>query len=119
MLGTAVAWIIAIGLLLGQKLTLQFIGLTQGASEMLLAQVLGAAFVGYGLLSWLAKDFMDSKARQGALLSLFIFNAAGFVVTLLGVLSRQMRSGGWTVVIIFLVFAAAYGYFQFAGGGEE
>ncbi len=119
MLGTAVAFIFALGLLLGPKITLQFIGLTQGASEVLLGQVMGAALVGYGVLSWVTKDFMDAKARQGGLITLLVFNAVGFVVTLLGVLSKVMRSGGWTVVIIFLIFAAAYGYFQFAGSGEE
>ncbi len=95
MLGTAVAFIFALGLLLGPKITLQFIGLTQGASEVLLGQVMGAALVGYGVLSWVTKDFMDAKARQGGLITLLVFNAVGFVVTLLGVLSKVMRSGGW------------------------
>src|SRR5574341_1258566 len=119
MLGTAVAFVFALGLLLGPKLTLQFIGLTQGASETILGQVIGAALIGYGLLGWLAKDFTDVKARQGALWSLLVFNAVGFIVALLGVLSKVVRSSGWTVVILFLIFAAAFAYFQFAGPSEE
>ena len=118
-LNTVVALLFALVFLLGPAFALKFFGLTQGKSEVLLAQVIGAALVGFAFLAWFAKDYADSQATQGAVLSLLIFSAIGFVVTLLGVLSQVTRTGTlWLVVILFLLFAAGYAYFQFAGPRE-
>jgi hypothetical protein len=118
LLGTVVAFIFALGFLLGPTTILPMFGLTAGKSEVLLTQVFGAALIGFGVLSWFARDFTDLKARDGAVISLFLFNVVAFVVTLLGVLSGAMKSGGWVAAIIFLVFAAGYGYFQFVSPGD-
>ncbi len=118
-LNTVVALLFALVFLLGPAFALKFFGLTQGKSELLLAQVIGSALVGFGFLAWFARDYADPGATQGALVSLFIFNAIGFVVTLLGVLSQVTRTGAiWLVVILFLLFAVGYAYFQFAGPRE-
>lgn len=118
LLGTVVALIFALGLLLGPTTILQLFGLSTGNTEKLLAQFAGASLAGFGLLSWFAKDFTDPKAQDGAVITLLIFNVIAFIVSLLGVLSRVMRSGGWLATIIFLLFALGYGYFQFIGPKE-
>ena len=81
--------------------------------------VIGAGLVGFGLLSWFAKDFTDPQAIQGTVLSLFLCSAIAFVVTLLAVLSQVTR-GGWTwlAVVIFFVFSVGFAYFQFFGPRE-
>ena len=118
-LNTIVALLFALAFLLGPAPVLKFFGLTQGKTETLLAQVIGAALVGYGFITWFARDYADAQAIQGTVLSLFIYSGIGFVVTLLGVLSQVTRSGtAWLVVIIYLLFAAGYAYFQFMGPRE-
>lgn len=117
-LSTVVAFVFALGLLLGPTTVLQLFGLTTGNTEKLLAQLIGASLAGFGLLSWFARDFTDTKAHDGATITLFIFNVIAFVVSLLAVFSRVWRSGGWTAVIIFLLFALGFGYFQFIGPKE-
>jgi len=115
---TVISLLFAIALLLGPAYMLKFFGLTQGKTEQLLAQVLGAALTGLGVLSWFAKDF-EPQASKGAVLSLLIYSAVGFVVTLLGILSQVTRAGSaWLIVIIFLLFTAGYAYFQFMGPRE-
>jgi hypothetical protein len=118
LLSTAVAFIFALGLLLGPTTILQLFGLTTGNTEKLLAQLFGAALGGFGLLSWFARGFSDPKAQEGATITLFIFNVIAFIVSLLAVFSKVWRSGGWIAVIIFLLFALAFGYFQFIGPKE-
>ena len=71
------------------------------------------------MLGWFAKDFTDTRARDGAVLSLFLFSAIGFVVTLLAELSNVTRAGSaWIIVVVFLFFTLGYGYFQFIGPSE-
>jgi hypothetical protein len=118
LLNTIVAFVFALGLLLGPTTVLQLFGLTTGNTEKLLAQLIGASLAGFGLLSWFARDFSDSKAQDGAAITLFIFNVIALVVSVLAVFSGAWRSGGWTAVIIFLILAVGFGYFQFIGPKE-
>jgi hypothetical protein len=116
---TVISLLFAVALLLGPATILKFFGLTQGKTELLLAQILGAGLVGLGALAWFARDFADMQASRGAVVSLLTFNAIGFVVALLGLLSQVTRAGSaWLIVIIFLLFAAGYAYFQFIGPRE-
>ncbi|SRR5581483_1756184 len=115
---TVVSFLFAIGLLLKPDYLLKFFGLTQGKTELLLGQIIGAALIGFGLLAWFAKDF-EPQAGKGAVISLLIFSAIGFVVSLLGILSQVTRAGSaWLIVIVFLLFTAGYAYFQFMGPRE-
>lgn len=50
------AFIFALGLLLGPTTVLQLFGLTTGNTEKLLAQLIGASLAGFGLLGWFARD---------------------------------------------------------------
>jgi len=118
LLNTLVAFVFALGLLLGPTTVLTLFGLSTGNTEKLLAQLFGASLGGFGLLSWFAKDFTDAKAQEGATISLFITNVIAFIVSILAVFSKAWRSGGWIAVIIFLIFAAGFGYFQFIGPKE-
>jgi hypothetical protein len=118
LLNTAVAFIFALGLLLGPTTILQLFGLSTGNTEKMLAQLVGASLAGFGLLSWFARDFTDPKAQDGAAVTLFTFNVIAFIVSLLAVFSKVWRSGGWLAVLIFLILALAFGYFQFIGPKE-
>jgi len=116
---TIVSFLFAIALLLGPAYTLKFFGLSsEGKTDQLLAQLIGAALAGFGLLSWFAKDF-DAQSSRGAVISLLAFSVIGFVVSLLGILSRATTQGSaWLIVIIFLAFTAGYAYFGFMGPRE-
>jgi hypothetical protein len=112
------AFLFALALLLGPAIILKFFGLTGSATEVLLAQLVGAGLIGVGVISWFAKDY-DAAAMHGTVLALFVASAVAFVVALLGVLAKVPKSANaWIVVILFLVFAAGFAYFQFFGPRE-
>ncbi len=118
-LDAAISLLLALGFLLGPATLLKFFGFTQGKTEMLLAQVIGAALVAFAALAWFARDSADLHTMPGPSVALIIFGAIGFVVTLLALLSQVTRAGAaWILVILFLVSAVAFAYFQFVGPRE-
>jgi hypothetical protein len=105
--------IFALVLLLGPAYVLTAYGLRTGPSENLVAQLFGATLLVPGLLAWFAKDLADGEAVRGIVVSFLVSDVAGFVVALLGILAKTMKSSGWTVAIVFLFFVLSYGYLQF------
>jgi hypothetical protein len=88
-------------------------GVETNAAMNYMGQLLGAAFIGFAVLTWWARNANDSTARRAIVLSFFIGNVAGFVVALIGQLNEVVDTLGWSTVAIYLLFALAYGYFQF------
>jgi hypothetical protein len=118
-LDAAVSVLFALGFLLGPATMLKFLGLTQGKTEVLLAQILGAALIGFATLAWFGSRAVDSQSLQGTLAALISFSGIGFVVMLLSVMAQVTRAGGaWALATLFLLSAVGYAYFQFAGPRE-
>lgn len=114
-----VAFAFALGFLLGPEALLKLFGLSAGATEALTAQFFGTALVAVGLITWFAKDFADPSASKAVALSLFFAALCGLVVTVLGVLSRVIRTNSWLVIALYVLFIAAYGYLQFFSSRQE
>jgi len=76
-------------------------------------RLLGAAFLGYGALNWFARKTEESKARQAIVLAQSVGNAIAFMVALANQLSGVPNAVGWVGVVIHLLFALGYGYFEF------
>ena len=118
-LDAAISILLALGFLLGPATLLKFFGFTQGKTEVLFAQVFGAALVGFAALAWFSRDTADVHTAPGPTASLIVFDAIGFVVTLLALLSQVTRAGAaWILVLLFLVGALAFAYYQFVGPRE-
>ncbi|HEX8991819.1 MAG TPA: hypothetical protein VF784_09080 [Anaerolineales bacterium] len=116
LVGTVLSLLFALALLLGPATVLKFFGLTGSATEVLLAQLLGAGLVGVGLLSWFAKDFTEAQALQGTVIALLATSVVAFVVTLLGILAKVPKgNSAWIAAVLFLAFAVGFAYFQFFG----
>ncbi len=115
----AIAVLLALGFLLGPAVLLKFFGFTQGKTETLFAQILGGALVGFATLAWFARDSVDLRANPGPTVAMIVFGAIGFVVTLLALLSQVTRSGtAWILLLLFLLSAIGFAYFQFVGPRE-
>ena len=118
-LDAAISILLALGFLLGPATLLKFFGFTQGKTEMLFAQIFGAALVGYATLAWLSRDAVDVHTAPGPTIALIVFGAIGFVVTILALLSQVTRAGAaWILVVLFLITAIAFAYYQFIGPRE-
>jgi len=79
-----------------------------------MGQLFGAALIGIGLLTWTAKDAVDSDAREAILFALFVADGIGFVVALIGQLNNVVNNLGWSTVVIYLLLALGFGYFRFS-----
>lgn len=108
-----VAALFGIAFVLVPAQVIQLYGITVDAPLKYVGQLLGAAFVGFAILTWLARNATDSDARRAIVLALFVSDGVGFVVALIGQLAGVVNSFGWLNVAIYLLFALGWGYFQF------
>lgn len=92
--------------------TLSIFGMTAGPTGILMAGFFGATFIGIGLICWLGRR-EDLKALRNVTLSLFIADAVGTIVALMGQLSGVPNTLGWLVFALWLFFALGLGYFRF------
>ena len=79
-----------------------------------MGQLFGAALIGFGLLSWRARNADQSDALAAIIFSFFIADCIGFVVALIGQLNNVVNTFGWSTVAIYFLLALGFGYFQFS-----
>ena len=118
-INAVVAVLFGIAFMLVPDQVVSFYGVEATATLNYAGQLLGAAFVGFAVLTWSARNANDSTARRAIVLALFIGNAAGFAVALIGQVNNVVGALGWSSVAIYLLLALGYGYFQFAKPAPE
>jgi hypothetical protein len=74
--------------------------------------LLGAALIGIGLLTWLARNVADAKAQRAMILALLIYHAIGVIVSVLGTLSGVMKALGCLAVRIYVVLTLGHAFLQ-------
>jgi hypothetical protein len=105
----------SLALLLIPASMLDLFGLSTGPVDKLLIQFFGAELLGAGLITLFAMNTRELRSHRSLTLSFFIADGIGFIVALGGMLTGVMNGLGWLLVIIYLLLAAAFGYFQFIG----
>ena len=93
-------------------------GLAVDAGFGLVAQLFGAALIGYAILTWQVRKTADSDARRAIVLALFISDGVAFVLALMAQLKGLVNSLGWSTVAIYLLLALGFAYFHFAKPSE-
>mgnify|MGYP001143102212 CR=1 FL=1 len=104
---------ISLGLpiLLIPKLFYSIFGLALAAGGVFAAREYGASLMGNFLLTWIGRNAHESDARRGIIWALCVYDAIGFVVTLIFTLSGVPNMLAWMPVGLYLFLAVAYGYF--------
>jgi hypothetical protein len=87
---------------------------TEGApaltpAGLVMANLLGAAFIGFGVVSLQARDAGDSVARRAIALGFVVGNVIAAVMTVLGINAGAANALGWSTVAIYLLLAAGFG----------
>jgi hypothetical protein len=118
-----VAVVFGLGFILAPSQVASFYSPAVGAPEAdgvlrVVAQLLGAAFVAFAVLTWVARNARDSEARRAILLALFIGDVVGFVIALIAQMGGAVNALGWSTVAIYLLFAIGFGYFVFTAKPE-
>jgi hypothetical protein len=93
-------------------------GLDVDAGFALVAQLFGAALIGYAILTWMVRKAGDSDARRAIVFALFISDAVAGVLALIAQLQGLVNSLGWSTVAIYLLLALGFAYFFFAKPSE-
>jgi hypothetical protein len=75
------------------------------------AREYGASLIGNLLLTWFARNAIESDARRAIILGLCVYDAIGFVVTLIAQFTGVLGPLGWFAAVIYLFFAVGFGYF--------
>jgi hypothetical protein len=75
------------------------------------AREYGASLMGNFLVTWIARNATESSARRGIIWGLCVYDAIGFIVTLMALLAGTLNILGWGIAAIYLFFALGFGYF--------
>jgi len=93
-------------------------GITLDQSGIMMTQWSGATFIGIGLICWFASKAESSDLLKGIVLSLFICDTIGFIVSLMKQMEGIANPLGWSTVALWLVFAMGLGYYRFLNQEE-
>ncbi len=113
MVTTIVAGIFGIAFVLASGPLMSMYGATLNPAGTLIAQLFGAALIGYAVVNWFARNAKGDEALRAIVLANFVADTVGFIVSLLGQLSGVVNALGWSTVAIYLLLALGYAYFQF------
>ena len=75
------------------------------------AREYGASLIGNLMLTWFARNAVESEARRAIVLALCVYDAIGFVITLMAIFAGALGLLGWLAAAIYLFFAVGFGYF--------
>jgi hypothetical protein len=105
---------LGIPILLVPNFIYSIFGATLATGGVFAAREYGASMIGNLMLTWFARNSQESDARWAIILALFVYDAIGFIVTLLAILSGALNSLGWLIVALYLFLALGFGYFMLA-----
>jgi len=108
-----VALIFGIAFVLVPGTVASIYGVTPGAAVNLVGQFFGSALIAVGLICWLIRNVTNAPALKAVILAQLIANVIGLVVSILGTVGGTMNAVGWSSVVIYLVLALWFAYFQF------
>jgi hypothetical protein len=110
-----IAFAFGLGFVLVAAPLVSLYSVTLNAGGVFVAQLFGAALIGFGVLNWFARTITDSKAVQMVVLANLVGEVLGFVIALLGQLSGVggVNALGWSTVALYLLLALGWAYFQF------
>ncbi len=70
-------------------------------------QILGAEFLGFAVLNWVARNIKDGEALRAIVLANFVSCTIGFLLALFGQRAGGANLIGWAMVIVYLALAVA------------
>lgn len=100
----------AILFLIAPTALFQLFGVSLSIGGTFPAREYGAALAGTMMLTWFARGMANTEARKPILLHLLIYDAIGFVVTVIYIINGVLNFLGWGPAAIYLFFTIGSGY---------
>jgi hypothetical protein len=107
------ATVFGLGFILAPGQTVSPYGITLETDGQWIGRYLGAAFVGIGVLTWLARKIEPSEGLRAIMLGAFVMDVLGLVGAILHTISGRGNALLWSDVVIYLFLAVGFGYFRF------
>jgi len=115
MVATAIATIsFGIGFIIAPTSLGSLYGLSTNPTSEFALRMYATALIGIGLLAWLIRQSQDRDIQKAVLLAFFVTDFGGLLVALFANLAGMMNALGWSLVVLLLLFSAAYAYLWFA-----
>jgi hypothetical protein len=118
-IAAVIALVYGLAFILVPAQTLELYGTTLDESGLWVARYLGSAFIGIAVISWLARNAAQNGAMRAIILGFIVLNITGLIVAVLDALSGTGNNLIWLNVVIYLVFALGFSYFQFIRPAES
>ncbi len=112
-IAAVLAFVFGLGFLLFPAQLISSYGVTLEAGGQWVGRYLGSAFIGIGVLTWLARNAEKGGALRAILLGDFALSAIGLVVAILDIIYGPGNALVWSTVAIYLFLTVGFGYFQF------
>jgi len=113
-----VSFIYGVAFIVVPEWSLGLYGVTPDTVGQFLARYLGASFLGFTALTYLARNSAASDARRALVLGMFIATLLGLIVGVWDAFAGMANNLVWLTVAIYLLLALGYGYFGFVKTGE-
>ena len=118
-INAVIAGLFGLAFIFAPARTLASYGVTTDAQFAFVAQLFGAALLGYAVLTWSARNAGDSATRAAVVLALFVSDGVGFVIALMAQIRGVVNQLGWSTVVIYLLLALGFAYFQFTKAASD
>jgi hypothetical protein len=102
---------LGVPILLAPVFLYSLFGASLTAGGVFAAREYGASLIGNLMLTWFARNAVDTEPRRAIALALCVYDAIGFVITLMAQFSGVLGPLGWFAALIYLFFAVAFGFF--------
>lgn len=90
-----------------------------GGQFKYVGQLFGSALLTFGVISWLARNLAESNARSAITLGFFFGDLVGFILALINQIGGVVNALNWSTVVIYLLLALGFGYFQFLNPSDS
>ena len=110
-INTIVALIFGIAFVLVPDSVVSLYGVIASPQLLYIGQLFGAALIGFGVLTWLARNAAVAEAKKAIVPALFMGHVIGFIVALIGQIRWVVNALGWSTVAIYLLLSLGFGYF--------
>jgi hypothetical protein len=102
---------LGIPILLVPNFIYSIFGASLAVGGVFAAREYGASMMGNLMLTWFARNSQESETRWAIILALFVYDAIGFVITLIAIISGALNPLAWLIVALYLFLALGFGYF--------
>jgi hypothetical protein len=106
-----VCLVLGLPILLVPEFFYSVFGAALNSGGVFAAREYGASLMGNMLLTWLARGVGEGEPRRAICWALCIYDAIGFIITLIALFSGVLGALGWFAALVYLFFAVGFGYF--------